>query len=107
MRMAGNQTQVKQTPSQMLARSRKSIYFYILEKSGELNPRHSGGKPKHCSLSYRTHADNSYINTATYNNYVILDLKITQKWLINVVFGHFISINVFRGDVGLVRVILK
>ena len=91
----------------MLSRSRKSIYFFISEKSGDLNPRHSGGKPKHCSLSYRTHADNSYINTATYNNFVILDLKITQKCLINVVFGHFISINVFRGDVGLVRVVIK
>ena len=74
---------------------------------GESNPRHSGGKPKHCTLSYRTHADNSYINRATYNNFVILDLNISQKCLMNVVFGHFISINVFRGGVGLVRVVLK
>ena len=64
-------------PSQMLARSRKSIYFYISEKSGELNPRHSGGKPKHCILSYRTHADNRYINTTTYNSMVFGREKIT------------------------------
>ena len=71
------------------------------------NPKHFGRKPKHCILRYRTHADNRYINTATYNNYGIWEWKNILKWWRNKVFGHLIAINAFRGDLRLIWVVLK
>ena len=66
-----------------LGQSAMLICFWLgknfLLTSGDSNPRCSGGKPKHCSLSYRTHADISYIQTATYNNYGIWERKNNLK----------------------------
>ena len=76
-------------------------------RSGDSNPKHFGRKPKHCILRYRTHADNRYINTATYNNYGIWEWKNILKWWRNKVFGHLIAINAFRGDLRLIWVALK
>ena len=57
-------------PLKCLLDQEKVFIFFISEKSVGLNPRHSGGKPNHCRLSYRTHDDNMYINTTTYNSMV-------------------------------------